>query len=330
MSTKSMGSYAKFGAVVALVASNSYFVASASRANSERRNLEVTFAAARGRMVDLERSLDQLYAYSEVLGQMTRGNPLSLKNHEQVGLVSFTGQTVMLPKQTTPEYQQGQEATLTGGALDAPVDQPVTLPAFFTAQATFEKLLLLKDRTDVVTAKVRGLLTLVKVKREYFNGVPTIQPAEGRISSQFGMRLSPFDGRRIFHAGIDVAAEVGSTIWASADGVVTFAGNFDDLGRTVVIGHGFGIQSRYGHTEKFLVKAGQKVRRGQPIAIVGMTGNTTGPHLHYEIWVNDVAVDPMEFMIDAGPRDHFGPSFANESLLKGSPASNFQTIGQGG
>lgn len=320
MKNLAIGPFAKGAALVALVASNAYFAASASRSRTDLENLEVTFHAARTRMVDLERSLDQLYAYSEVLGQITRGNPLPLKSHEQIGLESFTGKTVMLPALVQKDIVPSNSAS-----ISAPPEQETTAeqraPAFFTVQATFEKLLLLRERTDLVTQKVRGLLTLVKVKRDYFNGVPTIHPADGPITSGFGMRLSPFDGRRVMHAGIDFAAEVGSVIRASADGVVTFAGNFEDLGKTVVIGHGFGIQSRYGHTEKFLVQSGQKVRRGQPIALVGMTGNTTGPHLHYEIWVNDVAVDPMEFLIDRAPAEYQSLNMAHE---------NMRASGQGG
>lgn len=319
---------AKSAALVTLVASNAYFAAAASRAKSDLHNLELSFQASRGRMVELERSLDRLYAMADVVGQITRGNPLPLKSHEQYGLESFTGKTVMLPKLKTSVAVASASET---PAAELPVN-PAVAPEFFTTQATFEKLLLLKERTETVTQKVHGLLTLVKVKRDYFNGVPTIQPADGPISSFFGARLSPFDGRRVVHAGIDVAAEVGSVIRATADGTVTFSGEFDDLGRTVVIGHGFGIQTRYGHTEKFLVTTGQKVRRGQPIALVGMTGNTTGPHVHYEVWVNDAAVDPMEFIIDTAPQDYPQFNVANEDLAAKTSVAPMQRVAahQGG
>ena len=330
MKTISMGSIAKATAITLLVVSNAYFAATATKAQSDLSNLQVSFGAARSRMVELERSLDQLFAYSEVLSQMTRGVPLSMRNHEQVGLQSFNGKTVMMPPIHGNELAFNP-AHLAIGIDALSEDAPKTSGDFFMAsQATFEKLLLLKEKTDTVTQKVKGLLTLVKVKREYFSSVPTIQPAEGQITSQFGWRLSPFDGRRVLHAGIDVAAEVGSVIRAAADGAITFAGNFDDLGKTVVIGHGFGIQTRYGHTDRFLVSKGQKVRRGQPIALVGMTGNTTGPHLHYEVWVHDIAVDPMEFLIDLGPHEYPEMNVAREAVRPVSIQQHGSSPAQGG
>jgi murein DD-endopeptidase MepM/ murein hydrolase activator NlpD len=146
-----------------------------------------------------------------------------------------------------------------------------------------------QGRLDALGAGLRAQAALVRT-------VPSIQPVDGEISSEFGVRLSPFEGKRAFHAGLDIAAETGSVIVAPADGQVTFVGEFDDLGRTVVIDHGNGVLTRYGHTSAQLVKAGAKVKRGDKIALVGTTGHSTGPHLHYEIWVHNAPVDPRPYL----------------------------------
>jgi murein DD-endopeptidase MepM/ murein hydrolase activator NlpD len=153
----------------------------------------------------------------------------------------------------------------------------------------------LGHRLDGLTAGLRAQASLVRT-------VPSIMPVDGEVSSEFGVRLSPFEGRRSMHAGLDIAAETGSVIVAPADGQVTFVGEFDDLGRAIVIDHGNGVLTRYGHTSAQLVKAGAKVRRGQKIGLVGTTGHSTGPHLHYEIWVHNAPVDPRPFLFEQPPQ----------------------------
>lgn len=152
--------------------------------------------------------------------------------------------------------------------------------------------------TDGIVGRLRGLASILKHNKNLMRAIPSMQPADGRISSNFGWRLSPFEGRRHMHAGIDIAAEVGEIVKAPADGVVTFVGDFDSLGKTVVISHGNGVITRYGHLDGFLTRKGAVVKRGQSIAKVGSTGRSTGPHLHYEVWIRNVPVNPMDFFYD--------------------------------
>src|SRR5262249_4661780 len=159
--------------------------------------------------------------------------------------------------------------------------------------ASLDGLSALKTDAVRIVQEMKGISSAIKVNRNFYNSLHSLLPAEGLVTSVFGMRLSPFDGRRLMHTGIDIRASVGTTVVALGDGVVTFAGNFVDLGQAVVISHGFEMLTCFGQNEKLLVRTGQKVKRGQPIAASGNTGNTTGPHVHYEIWVNGVAVDPM-------------------------------------
>ncbi len=126
---------------------------------------------------------------------------------------------------------------------------------------------------------------------------PTMQPLEGGwISSGFGFRKSPFTNQREFHSGLDIAAHKGAPVRATANGTVSFAGCRGNLGKAVFVNHGFGIKTRYGHLSKLRVKEGQKVKRGDVIGEVGSTGRSTGPHLHYEVRLNDIPVNAEKYM----------------------------------
>ncbi len=135
-------------------------------------------------------------------------------------------------------------------------------------------------------------------KRNLLAATPAIRPVKGWISSRFGYRESPFTGRREFHRGLDIATQAGSPIISPADGIVTFAGNKGLMGLMVTIEHGFGMVTRFGHTEKILKKKGDRVKRGETIALVGNTGRSTGPHVHYEIRLNGLAVNPMNYFLN--------------------------------
>lgn len=118
----------------------------------------------------------------------------------------------------------------------------------------------------------------------------------GYISSGFGFRVDPFTGRRAFHDGVDIADHLGAHIKAVASGVVTYAGRETGYGRVVKINHGNGYSTLYAHTSKILVKVGDKVEKGQEIALVGSSGRSTGPHLHFEILRNGHAINPRSFL----------------------------------
>lgn len=127
--------------------------------------------------------------------------------------------------------------------------------------------------------------------------VPDGRPVlKGWISSHFGYRADPFTGRNTYHRGIDFAGPAGSQVVAVAAGVVTYSKDRFGYGRTVEINHGNGYVTRYAHNEKALVQVGETVQKGQPIALMGSTGRSTGPHLHFEVLKNGRAVDPMTFV----------------------------------
>jgi len=126
--------------------------------------------------------------------------------------------------------------------------------------------------------------------------VPESWPVRGEISSGFGIRMDPFSGEGVRHAGLDIRAPYGSPVEATADGIVLLAEPDGGYGREILIDHGNGFSTMYGHLSQIRVVVGQEVKRGQIIGAVGMTGKATGPHLHYEVHVHDAPVDPMRYL----------------------------------
>jgi murein DD-endopeptidase MepM/ murein hydrolase activator NlpD len=125
---------------------------------------------------------------------------------------------------------------------------------------------------------------------------PSIWPVMGHITAGFGERLDPFSGEGAFHTGVDVSADYGAPIHVTADGVVTAADTHVGYGRMVVVDHGFGITTLYAHLSAYAVTAGTHVRRGEVIGYAGISGRSTGPHVHYEVRVNNAPVNPWRYM----------------------------------
>jgi murein DD-endopeptidase MepM/ murein hydrolase activator NlpD len=152
--------------------------------------------------------------------------------------------------------------------------------------------------------RFKTLILKLENKRNILACTPSIRPVDGWITSKFGYRISPFTNRREFHRGLDIAARRGTPIVATADGVVTFAGKKGLLGLCIVINHGHGLVTRYGHASKLLKKPGDKVKRGEEIAEVGSTGRSTGPHVHYEVFLNNVPINPQKYIMSQALAKH--------------------------
>jgi murein DD-endopeptidase MepM/ murein hydrolase activator NlpD len=128
------------------------------------------------------------------------------------------------------------------------------------------------------------------------NSAPNLWPVEGPVTGSFGERIDPFNGEGAFHAGIDIGAIFGQPVIAPADGVVEFADFMGGYGRAIILDHGHGTSTRYGHLKSFACFPGQHVHRGDTIGYVGDSGRSTGPHLHYEVRINDVPVNPHKYL----------------------------------
>jgi murein DD-endopeptidase MepM/ murein hydrolase activator NlpD len=148
-----------------------------------------------------------------------------------------------------------------------------------------------------IEADIPDDLTQTEEKlKDYLANIPTLWPAAGRISSTFGQRKDPFVWRKSFHTGIDIAASYGSKIKAAAGGKVILSKRISVYGLAVIIDHGNGLKTLYGHTSKLLVKEGQTVEKGKVIAYVGSSGRSTGAHLHFEVQLKDTSVNPLKYL----------------------------------
>jgi murein DD-endopeptidase MepM/ murein hydrolase activator NlpD len=125
---------------------------------------------------------------------------------------------------------------------------------------------------------------------------PSLWPVAGKVTSSFGQREDPFNGEGAFHSGIDISANFGDPIHAAADGTVESAGMANGYGREIILDHGHAIRTVYGHLSGFAVTAGQQVTRGQVIGYVGLSGRSTGPHLHYEVRIQNTPVNPHKYL----------------------------------
>jgi murein DD-endopeptidase MepM/ murein hydrolase activator NlpD len=142
------------------------------------------------------------------------------------------------------------------------------------------------------------LLEYFKDRVDRMRFTPSLLPADGRLSSEFGFRYNPFTGVRTFHNGLDIANRIGTTVYAPADGVVRVTGVMGALGKTIRIDHGYNIVTKYGHLSQIYVELGQKIKRGDKIALMGTSGRSTGPHLHYQVEINRKPVNPRVFILN--------------------------------
>ncbi len=163
-------------------------------------------------------------------------------------------------------------------------------------QEMHKELTQLKGAALKQEASLQMLIEYFEDKRSIYASTPALWPVRGWVTSHFGNRTSPFSGILKFHEGIDIAAQTGSPIIAPADGVVIKARFSTGYGNMVQISHGYGIRSVFAHNSRLNVKAGQRIKRGDVIAYVGDSGSSTGPHLHYEIRVNGLPVNPARYM----------------------------------
>ena len=143
-----------------------------------------------------------------------------------------------------------------------------------------------------------SLLEALEGQRNLLACTPAIRPVKGWMTSRFGYRNSPFTGRKELHKGVDIANREGTQIIAPADGVIKYAGRKGLLGKTMDIDHGHGMVTRYGHLKEILKERGEPVKRGDIIAEMGDTGRSTGPHLHYEVHLNGVPVNPVKYILN--------------------------------
>jgi murein DD-endopeptidase MepM/ murein hydrolase activator NlpD len=196
-----------------------------------------------------------------------------------------------------PEIKMGERELGVGGP--PPPTYRVMSEAEQTAYHTeseLDRLLKLSElELDSYEEVEESLLEL----KDRLQHTPSIWPTEGWISRGYGMRYDPFTGYKQMHHGIDIANNVGTPVMATAEGTVKWVGRNGGLGRMVTIDHGYGFQTRYGHLSEIMVRQGQQVERGEVIGLMGNTGYSTGPHLHYEVLRNNRSLNPKDYILNS-------------------------------
>ena len=151
---------------------------------------------------------------------------------------------------------------------------------------------------SVATAEKAELVEYFEQQKSLLSHTPSLWPTKGWLSSRFGYRISPFTNEKEFHKGLDISTSKFSPIISPADGIVTSVRWDAGYGKIISINHDYGVTTKYAHLEEVLVKNGEYVKRGQKIALVGDTGRTTGPHLHYEVHLNGAPVNPLRYILN--------------------------------
>jgi len=173
-------------------------------------------------------------------------------------------------------------------------DNPVTPEDAF--DRSVEQYTFLKKNAAAIAISAGGMKLMPSVSFADSSYIPSMWPVMGHITAGFGERLDPFSGEGAFHTGVDVASDYGAPVHVTADGVVIVVENHAGYGRLVVVDHGFGITTWYAHLSAFATIAGARVKRGQVIGYCGISGRSTGPHVHYEVRVNNAPVNPARYM----------------------------------
>lgn len=174
-----------------------------------------------------------------------------------------------------------------------------TLSALSNPEDTFG---LLRTLLEGLESRLQSVRTNVEKRNALAAATPSIWPAQGWLTSTMGPRTDPLTGDADYHSGLDIAGDKGQPVYATAAGVVTQAGYSGGYGNLIVIDHGFGLETRYGHLSAFVAHTGDHVKRGEMIARLGATGRTTGAHLHYEVMANGRLLNPLQLLTQQKPR----------------------------
>lgn len=244
-----------------------------------------------------QKEIASLYNYSnEVRGKMENlirfdgevRNMVGLKDHTDERLEEFNGTLVA---------SRGDVSRPNGVIAAEMVSETAAQPVMLSSVNRLnDSVHILSSQMDVQEEELEALLNDVDARLAYLEARPSFLPVYGQITSRFGGRKHPFSKTYQFHEGVDIAAKSGTSIKVPGKGVVVFSGWKGGYGQVIEISHGYGLKTVYAHNSANLVKVGDKVSKGQVIGRVGSTGQSTGPHVHFEVHVNGKVVDPIKFV----------------------------------
>jgi murein DD-endopeptidase MepM/ murein hydrolase activator NlpD len=267
----------------------------------ENEYLKAQFKEIEGKLSTLESGLERVDSFSKKLRLITHAGSATSMLELQVPSQNSPSQIpaeqgVRWPSNIGPieEAFNKEQYAATSGATSDILGQTIK-SEYSTIAVRLEKV---TAGTESAEKDVLQLWKDLSDKNEILQTTPSIRPTRGWVSSNFGSRNSPFSGDPAQHKGLDIAADPGTPIHAPASGVVTSATIDSGYGKVISVDHGHGIVTRFAHCSQMYVKAGQKVRRGDVIGAVGNTGRSTGPHLHYEVRLQGVPVNPERYILE--------------------------------
>jgi murein DD-endopeptidase MepM/ murein hydrolase activator NlpD len=247
--------------------------------------------SAQGAMSELERSNVALQienaSYREATGQLAGQISALQAAVDTLGIQAVVDPNASRAMEQLPEQVKSRAM---GGALGA---TPAVLSSMLAPDLTFG---VLSDLLGVMASRLDIMRTGVQRRQALAGATPSIWPVTGWLSSSYGKRRDPFTGGPDFHPGLDISADYGQPVHATADGTIAVAGVSGNYGNLVEIDHGYGIVTRYGHLSRFQATLGQQVHRGDVIGYVGSTGRSTSAHLHYEILLNGKLTNPLKLL----------------------------------
>jgi len=201
------------------------------------------------------------------------------------------------PLALTEVGQGGPENFSSEGLAVSPQSVPLQKKEL-ESKNILERASVIEDKAKNIEQTLKFIEDTIDKQKLRLASTPAIWPTRGLITASFGKRIHPFTGKPDFHNGIDIATQLGNPVVAPADGIVILASYQDYYGNLIIIDHGFGYTTRYGHLSRFAVKEGQKIKRGDLIGYVGNSGRSTAPHLHYEVRFMDQPLPPNKFILD--------------------------------
>jgi len=272
-------------------------------AHSELERLRVEVAEQQSQIDSFDATLDRVQSTLTSIGEFERKVRIiaNLPGSAATGGEEVVEVGVDSPE-PAPQLDDSGVSSPTGGGLPETPSEPHARIEVGSDESLISALhRSAKQLGEVASSQERSLAEVasqLEDKRSHLAATPAIWPAKGWLTSRFGTRVSPFTNQKQFHAGIDIAGERGTDVVAPAQGKVVFTGNRGPLGNSIIIDHGYGVRTQYGHGDNLYVKIGETVQRGQRIAALGNSGRSTGPHLHYVVEVKGKAVNPLDYIFD--------------------------------
>jgi murein DD-endopeptidase MepM/ murein hydrolase activator NlpD len=218
---------------------------------------------------------------------------------EQVSSLQAAADTLRAAAHLDPQVAKAMErlpASITHRAMGGGSLGDLASPVTSTVTAGDPAFGLLRDVLHIIQGQLDRFRPNAERRQALAAATPSIWPVTGGLSSQYGTRSDPFTGSREFHAGLDISAGSGQPVLATGDGTVLNAKWSGNFGNLVVLDHGFGISTRYGHLSRFAVFEGQQIRKGDVVGYVGSTGRSTSPHVHYEMLLNGRPANPLRLL----------------------------------